>query len=296
MRVFVTGATGFIGTAVVKDLINAGHQVIGLSRSDEGAKALTAAGAQVQRGDLEDLESLRSGAAKSDGVIHCAFRHDFSKFAENCEIDGRAIETLGATLKGTDRRLIVSGGLALLAPGRVATESDPPLPHSSSLPRVSETTAVSLAEHGVRASTMRLPQVHDTRKQGLVTYLVAIARQKGVSAYIGDGLNRWPAAHVLDVAKLYRLAIEKGAAGDRYHAVDEEGVSLREIAEAIGRGLKIPVVSKTPEQASEHFGFFSFFVGADGPASSAQTRERFGWRPTGPGMITDLNNINYSEA
>jgi nucleoside-diphosphate-sugar epimerase len=295
MRVFVTGATGFIGTAVVKDLINAGHQVIGLSRSDEGAKGLTAAGAQVQRGSLEDLESLRSGAAKSDGVIHCAFNHDFSKFAENSELDRRAIETLGAVLTGTDRPLVVSGGLARLAPGRVATEADPPLDISPSLPRASEQSAVSLAEKGVRASTMRLPQVHDPRKQGLVTYLVAIARQKGVSAYIGEGKNRWPAAHLLDVATLYRLAIEKGAAGDRYHAVDEEGVSLKDIAEAIGRGLKIPVVSKTPEHASEHFGFFSFFVGADGPASSAQTRERFGWRPTGPGMITDLNNMNYSE-
>jgi nucleoside-diphosphate-sugar epimerase len=295
MRVFVTGATGFIGGAVVKDLINASHQVIGLARSEEGAKGLTAAGAQVQRGDLDDLEALRSGAAKSDGVIHCAFNHDFSKFAENCEQDRLAIETIGAVLKGTDRPLIVSGGLALLAPGRVATEADPPVPFSPSLPRASEITAVALAEQGVRASTMRLPQVHDTRKQGLVTYLIAIARQKGVSAYIGEGLNRWPAAHVLDVATLYRLALEKGAAGDRYHAVAEEGVTLREIAEAIGRGLKIPVVSKTAEQASEHFGFFGFFAAADGPASSAQTQKKFGWSPTGPGMITDLNNMNYSE-
>ena len=275
MRVFVTGATGFIGTAVVKDLIGAGHQVIGLSRSEEGAKALTAAGAQMQRGDLEDLVSLRTASAKSDGVIHCAFNHDFSKFAENCEMDRRAIETLGAALKGTDRPLVVSGGLALLAPGRVATEADPPL-SSPSLPRVSETTAVALAEQGVRASTMRLPQVHDTRKQGLVTYLIATARQKGVSAYIGDGKNRWPAAHVLDVATLYRLALEKGVVGDRYHAVEEEGVSLKDIAEAIGRGLKIPVVSKTPEQAAEHFGFLGHFASADLPATSAQTRQRFG--------------------
>jgi nucleoside-diphosphate-sugar epimerase len=293
MRIFLTGATGFIGSAIIPELINAGHQVLGLTRSEAGAKSLIAVGAEVQRGDLDDLESLRSGAAKSDGVIHCAFKHDFSKFAENCEIDGRAIQTLGATLKGSDRRLIVSGGLALLAPGRVATESDPPLPHSSSLPRVSETTAVLLAEQGVRASTMRLPQVHDTRKQGLVTYLIAIAREKGVSAYVGDGFNRWPAAHVLDVAKLYRLAIEKGSAGDRYHAVAEEGVPLREIAEAIGRGLKLPVVSKTPEQAAEHFGFLGFFVGGDMPASSAQTQQRLGWHPTGPGMTADLEQMRY---
>ena len=294
MRIFLTGATGFIGSAIIPELINASHQVLGLTRSEAGAKSLIAAGAEVQRGDLDDLESLRSGAAKSDGVIHCAFNHDFSKFAENCELDRRAIETLGATLKGTDRPLIVSGGLALLAPGRIATESDPPLPHSSSLPRVSETTAVWLAEQGVRASAMRLPQVHDTRKQGLVTYLIAIARQKGVSAYVGDGFNRWPAAHVLDVAKLYRLAIEKGATGDRYHAVAEEGVPLREIAEAIGRGLKLPVVSKTPEQAAEHFGFLGFFAGGDMPASSAQTQQRLGWHPTGPGLIADLEQMRYS--
>ncbi len=293
MRIFLTGATGFIGSAILPELVSAGHKVLGLTRSEASAKSLIAAGAEVQRGDLDNLESLRSGAAKSDGVIHCAFNHDFSKFGENCELDRRAIETLGATLKGTDRPLIVSGGLALLAPGRVATESDPPLPHSSSLPRVSETTAVSLAEQGVRASTMRLPQVHDTRKQGLVTYLIAIARQKGVSAYVGDGSNRWPAAHVLDVARLYRLAIEKGSAGDRYHAVAEEGVPLREIAEAIGCGLKLPVVSKTPEQAAEHFGFLGFFVGGDMPASSAQTLERLGWHPTGPGMIADLEQMHY---
>jgi nucleoside-diphosphate-sugar epimerase len=293
MRIFLTGATGFIGSAIIPELIDGGHQVVGLTRSEAGAESLKAAGAEVQHGDLDDLESLRGGAGKSDGVIHCAFNHDFSKFAENCELDRRAIETLGATLKGTDRPLIVSGGLALLAQGRVATESDPPLPHSSSLPRVSETMAVSLAEQGVRASTMRLPQVHDTRKQGLVTYLIAIARQKGVSAYVGDGLNRWPAAHVLDVAKLYRLAIEKGSAGDRYHAVAEEGVPLREIAEAVGRGLNLPVVSKTPEQAAEHFGFLGFFVGGDMPASSAQTQQRLGWRPTGSGMIADLEQMRY---
>ncbi len=296
MRVFVTGATGFIGSAIVKELIDAGHQVLGLSRSEAGVKPLEAAGAQVHRGDLEDLESLRSGAAKSDGVIHCAFNHDFSKFAANCEMDRLAIETLGAALAGTDRPLLVSGGLALLAPGRVATENDAHPPISASFPRVSETTAAKLAEQGVCASVVRLPQVHDTVKQGLVTYAIAVARQKGVSAYIGDGLNRWPAAHVLDTARLYRLALEKGVAGARYHAIGEEGVSLREIAEAIGRGLKVPVVSKKPEEAAEHFGFLGHFVGIDCPASSVQTQQQLGWRPTGPAMIEDLDHMRWFEA
>jgi nucleoside-diphosphate-sugar epimerase len=296
MRIFLTGATGFIGTAIVHELINAGHQVLGLSRSDAGAKALTAAGAQVQRGDLEDLEGLRSGAAASDGVIHCGFNHDFSKFAANCEMDRRAIETLGAALAGTDRPLLVSGGLALLAPGRVVTEDDPPIPINPSFPRASEQTAAALAEQGIHASVVRLPQVHDTVKQGLVTYSIAIARQKGVSAYIGDGLNRWPAAHVLDTARLYRLAIEKASAGARYHAVAEEGVSLREIAEAIGRGLKVPVVSIAPEEAAGHFGFLGHFAGLDCRASSEKTQQQLGWRPTGPGMIADLDNMRYFES
>jgi nucleoside-diphosphate-sugar epimerase len=298
MRVFVTGATGFIGSAVVPQLIDAGHQVLGLSRSDAGAKFLTAAGAQVQRGDLEDLESLRSGAAASDGVIHLAFIHDFSKFEENCAIDKRAIETLGAELTGSDRPLIVTSGVALLAPGRAATEDDAPAPH---FPRHSESAALALAEKGVRASVVRLPQVHDTVKQGLVTYLIATARQKGVSAYVGEGLNRWPAVHVLDAANLYRLAFEKGAAEDnsgaRYHAIAEEGVLVRDIAEAIGRGLKLPVVSKSPEEAAEHFGWLGMFAGLDSTASSALTQQRLGWHPTAkPGMIADLNNMDYSKA
>ena len=295
MRVFVTGATGFIGSSVVPELLNAGHQVLGLSRSDVGAKSLAAAGAQVHRGDIEDLESLRSGAAASDGVIHLAFNHDFSKWEANSEADRRAIEALGSALAGSNRPLIVtSGTAAAITPGRLTTEDDAP---NSPIPRVaSEEAAASLAAQGVRVSVMRLPQVHDPVKQGLITYLIAAAREKGVSAYVGDGLNRWPAVHVLDAAHLYRLALEKVSAGARYNAVAEEGVPLREMAEAIGRGLKLPVVSLSPEQAGEHFGWLAMFAGFDIPASSALTQERLGWRPTGPGLIADLDRMSYFEA
>ena len=294
MRIFVTGATGFVGSALVQELIGAGHKVIGLARSDAGAKALAAAGAEAHRGDLQDLESLRSGAAAADGVIHTAFIHDFSRFQENCEIDKRSIEVLGSALEGSERPMLVTAGLATVAQHRMPTEEDASLPPSSVYPRVSEATAEKLLERGVRVSVVRLPQVHDTVKQGLVTYTVALAREKGVSAYVADGLNRWAAVHVLDAARLYRLALEKPEAGARYHAVAEEGVPVREIAEAIGRALKVPVVSKSPEEAADHFGWLGMFVGLDLIGSSVQTQARLGWRPTGPGLIADLEHMRYS--
>jgi nucleoside-diphosphate-sugar epimerase len=295
MKVFVTGATGFIGTIVVQELIGAGHQVIGLTRSDAGAKSLDADGAIVHRGDLEDLESLRSGAAASDGVIHLGFIHDFSRFEEVCHVDRRAIETLGAALAGSDRLLIVTSGTAIaVTPGRLTTEEDAP---NAQFPRVaSEEAAAAAAARGAHVSVVRLPQVHDPFKQGLITPLIAIAREKGVSAYVGDGLNRWPAAHRLDVAHLYNLAFEKGSAGVRYNAVAEEGVPLREIAEVIGRVLNIPVVSKSPEEAIEHFGWLGALATHDTPASSALTQEWLGWRPTGPGLIADLEQGSYLKA
>ncbi len=292
MRVFLTGATGFIGSRLVRELIANGHQVIGLARSDAGAEALAAVGAQVHRGSLEDLESLRRGAAVADGVIHAGFVHDFSRFEEVCEIDRRAIEVFGEVLAGSNRPLVVTSGTAIaFTPGRLTTEEDAP---NSPMPRVaSEKTAIALQAKGVRVSVMRLPQVHDPVKQGLITYLVAVAREKGVSAYIGDGLNRWPAAHVSDVARLFRLVLENGVAGTCYHAVAEEGVTLRDIAASLGRGLNLPVVSKTLEEAGEHFGWLAMFAGADIPASSAMTREWLGWHPTGPGLMSDLDQAGY---
>jgi len=289
MRIFVTGATGFIGSAVVPELIKAGHQVLGLTRSDAGAQLLTAAGAQVHRGELTDLESLRKGATQSDGVIQLAFIHDFSKFKENCEIDKRAIEALGSVLAGANRPLIVTSGTAGLgAPGQLATE-DMDVPPNFPFPRVSEQTALSLKD--VEASVVRLPQVHDPVKQGLVTYLIALAREKGVSAYVGEGRNRWSAAHVADVARLYKLVLEKNEAGAKYHAVGEEGVPMRDIAETIGQGLKIPVKSVSPEEAQSHFGWLAMFATHDLQASSAITRKKLGWNPTGPGLISDLKQI-----
>jgi nucleoside-diphosphate-sugar epimerase len=295
MRVFITGATGFIGSAIVQELIAADHQVLGLARSDAGAKSLVGMGAQVHRGSLEDLESLRSGAAAADGVIHCAFNHDFSQYQANCEADRRVIEAMGSVLIGSDRPFVVSAGVGVSTPGGAATENDACVP-SSILPRsASEEAALTLAQRGVRASVMRLPQVHNLEMQGLITLLIIIAREKRVSAFVGDGTNRWPAAHRLDVAHLYTLALEKGSAGARYHAIAEEGVPLRQIAEVIGRRLHLPIVSKSAEEAADHFGWMAFMVGRDGPATSALTQERLGWRPVGPGLIADLERAHNLE-
>ncbi|MFZ3329135.1 MAG: SDR family oxidoreductase [Candidatus Acidiferrales bacterium] len=312
MRVFVTGATGFIGSAVVKELIGAGHQVLGLARSDAGAKSLTAAGAQVHRGSLEDLESLRSGASACDGVIHTAFFHAFShasmstrlgvmfggspsgifaRFADSAiETDRRAIEELGTALRGDDRPLVVAFATMALAPGHLATEQDAFDPKApGGLRGQSENVVLALASRGVRSSVLRLPpSVHDQVKQGFVTRAFDIARKKRVSAYIGDGRNRWPAVHRLDTAKLFRLALEKGAAGARYHAVTEEGIPFRDIANAIGRRLNVPAVAKSPKDAAKHFGYLATFVAADNPVSSKQTQEQLAWHPTQSGLLADL--------
>jgi nucleoside-diphosphate-sugar epimerase len=293
MRVFVTGATGFIGSVLVRDLITAGHQVLGLCRSPEKAAALSAAGAEVFRGSTQDLDSLKAGAARSDGVIHLAFNHDFSRFAANCEDDRRVINVLGSALAGSNRPLIVTSGtgMANAVPGQPASE-DSPTVNASMIPRAaSEEAAAAAAAQGINVSVMRLPQVHDTVKQGLVSYLISVAMEKRVIAYLGDGRNRWPAAHVLDTARLYRLAIEKAERGAVYHAVAEEGVPLRSIAEVLGRRLNLPVKSISDQQAQAYFGWLAIFAGHDLPASSEKTRKKLGWQPTGPTLLADLERL-----
>lgn len=291
MKVFVTGASGFVGSAVVPELIAAGHQVVGLARSDQSAAAVAAMGAEVLHGSLDDLDVIRNGAAEADGVIHCAFIHDFANFAASAEADRKAIETIGDALAGSNRPFVVTSGTAGLAPGRLATEVDSAAQAS---PRVSESTGLSLASRGIRVSAMRLPpSTHGKGDHGFVPQLITIARQKGVSAYPGEGNNRWAAGHRLDAARLYRLALENAPAGTRLHAVGDEGVTSREIAEVIGRHLNLPVVSIPVEKAPEHFGWLGAFFSMDMAASSTLTQERFNWHPTQPGLIADLEEGHY---
>ncbi|MEH2273986.1 MAG: SDR family oxidoreductase [Nostoc sp.] len=297
MRVFLTRATGFIGSAIVQELIGAGHQVLGLARSDATAKSLAAAGAEAHRGALDDLDSLRRGAAASDGVIHTAFVHDFSDYAAAGETDRLAVEALGSALVESGRPLVITSGTAVLTPGRLGTEDDAPDPSSAAVPRIaSEEVVLALASQGVRASVVRLPaSVHGDGDHGFVPALIGIAREKGVSAYVGEGLNRWSAVHRLNAAHLFRLALEKGSAGARFHGVADEGVPVRDIAEVIGRRLNVPFVAKSPEEAADHFGWLAHFLVIDNPTSSTRTQEELGWRPNQPALIPDLDRAHYFE-
>ena len=297
MRVFLTGATGFIGSRVVPELVGAGHQVLGLTRSAAGARWLEERGAQAHRGTLEEPDSVARGAAQADAVIHTAFDHDFSHFVENCEKDRRVIGALAGALAGSDRPLIITSGTGMgsRGPGAPAVEDvfdrDNPNPR-----RLSELAGEDAAKRGVSVAVVRLPQVHDTAKQGLISPAIEIARRTGVSAYVGDGTNRWPAAHVADVARLYRLALEQHEAGARWHAVAEEGVPVRAIAEVVGAGLGVPVRSVSAGEAAAHFGWLADFAAMDLPASGTWTRERLGWEPAGPGLLEDLRRMDYGAA
>lgn len=293
MRVFVTGATGNIGMRVVTDLIQAGHQVIGVYRSEEKATALAAAGAEPYRGTIAEPDSLREGAARSDGVIHLAFNHDFSRFKQNCEDDRRVIAALGEALAGSGKPLIVTSGtpIANTVPGEPAKEGNPTVGSDHHPRAATEEAAALVAAGGGNVGVVRLPQVHDPVTQGLITPIIAIFREKDACAYVGDGQSRWPAAHVVDVARLYRLAIERAEPGAKYHAVAEEGVPMRDIAETIGRRLDLPVISVAPQDAPAHFGWLALFAGHDMPASSAETRSKLGWNPLGPGLLSDLERL-----
>ena len=293
MRVFVTGATGFIGMAVTKDLVAAGHQVIGLCRSEAKAQALSEAGAELYRGTIDDLDGLRDGVARADAVIHLAFKHDFENFVANAHDDRRVVGWLGAALTGSSRPLIVTSGtvIANSVPGEPAKEDNQIIGPEKHPRAITELAAADIAAAGVNVSVMRLPQVHDPRRQGLISPVIGIYRNNGACAYVGDGAARWPAAHVRDVARLYRLAIEKAEPNATYHAVAEEGVTLKAIAETIGKRLDLPVKSIAPEEAQSFFGWLSMFAAYDAPASSAQTREKLGWTPTGPGMLEDLAEL-----
>lgn len=294
MRIFVTGASGFVGSAVVQELLSAGHQVLGLVRSEEAAKKLAATGAEVQIGSLENLDGLKNGAASAEGVIHTAFNHDFSNFAANCELDRAAIEAIGLALAGTDKPLLVTSGLAVIPSGDLRVESDPPLPFSPHYPRQSEAMAVTLRERGVKASVVRLPpSVHGDGDHAFVPHLINIAREKGVAAQIGEGLNRWPAVHRLDAARVFRLAIERRAEGGPFHAVEGNSLAFKDLTALIARKLGVPVASKTPEEAMAHFGWIGAFAGMDMAASSLRTREVLGWKPQQPDLLADLEQGSY---
>ncbi|GBR04891.1 SDR family oxidoreductase [Acetobacter oeni] len=295
MRVFLTGATGFIGARITDELLATGHQVLGLTRSDAGAQSLIAKGAEPHRGTLEDTDSLRAGVARADAVIHTAFDHDFSHFVENCEKDRRVIAAMGAELKGSSRPIIITSGTGMgsASPGQIATETV--VNEQAPNPRIaSELAGNVLLDEGVSLSVVRLPQVHDRQRQGLLTLYIQLAREKGVVAYLDEGASRVSAAHVLDVATLYRLALDKGETGARYHAVAEEGIPMRDIAETLGTSLGLPVISLPREKAAEHFGWLGTFIDMDLSASAVLTRERLGWTPTGPGLLTDLEHLDLS--
>lgn len=295
MRIFVTGATGFIGSAIVRELIGAGHRVVGLARSAAAAAALVAGGAEAHRGNLEDTESLRRGAATADGVVHTGFDHDFSRFKANCEVDRRAIEALGAALAGSARPLVVTSAIGILPPGGLLTEDTAPACDGTAHPRAaSEQAATALARQGVHVSVIRLaPSVHGDGDRGFVPRLIDVARLTGVSVFVGSGLNRWPAVHRLDAARLYRLALERGAPGARYHGVAEEAVPFRAIADVIGRRLHLPVIGQAPQDAQAHFGWLAHFAAMDIPASSRLTRETLGWTPEHIGLLSDIDRPGY---